>query len=155
MPARVKIALFARKLVLIFCYCAFRYLHLFPTNLGGSACSSEIVQAISADRHFGGHSGMIRHNCRNWLHFYRIPCRLSILVGKKVYMYYVGTDNYFADRWRLRLTIVNNPSPYNDEPHNGRIVAPYAGHFETAAQFAVFYGRRSSAHHYPSHQIRL
>ena len=37
-------------------------------------------------RHFGGRSGMIRRaDCRNWLHFYRIPCRLSIIGRKKVY----------------------------------------------------------------------
>ena len=44
--------------------------YTFPDNLGGSACSSEIVQTISAVRHFGGRLGMIRRAvCRNWLHF--------------------------------------------------------------------------------------
>ena len=61
------------------------YIHLFPANLGGSACISEIVQAISAVRHFGGRSGIIRRAvCRNWLHFYRIPCRVFIIGRKKV-----------------------------------------------------------------------
>ena len=60
------------------------YVHLFQADLGGSACSSEIVQVISVFRHFGGHSGMIRRaDCRNWLHFYRIPCRLFIIGGKR------------------------------------------------------------------------
>ena len=53
-------------------------LHLFPANLGDSACISEIVQAISAVWQFGGRLGMIRRpQCRNWLHFYRITCRSS------------------------------------------------------------------------------
>ena len=44
--------------------------HLFPANLGDSACILEIVQAISAFRQFGDRSGMIRQpQCRNWLHF--------------------------------------------------------------------------------------
>ena len=61
------------------------YVHLFPANLGDSACISEIVQAISAVRQFGGRSGMIRQpQCRNWLHFYRITCRLSKIGRKKV-----------------------------------------------------------------------
>ena len=60
-------------------------LYLFSANLGGSACSSEIVQAISAVRHFGSRSGMIRRaDFRNWLHFYRIQCRLSIIGWVKV-----------------------------------------------------------------------
>ena len=59
------------------------YTH-FPANLGGSACISELVQAISAVRHFDGRSGMIRRpEFRNWLHFYRIPCRLSINWSQK------------------------------------------------------------------------
>ena len=61
------------------------YIHirLFPANLGDSACSSEIVQVISAVRQFGGRSGMIRQSqCRNWLRFYRITCRLS-KIGRK------------------------------------------------------------------------
>ena len=62
-------------------------IHLFPANLGDSACISEIVQAISAVRQFGGRSGMIRQpQCRNWLHFYRITCRLSKTGRKKVYV---------------------------------------------------------------------
>ena len=63
-------------------------LHLFPANLGDSACISEIAQAISAVRQFGGRSGMIRQpQCRNWLHFYRITCRLSKIGREKVYMH--------------------------------------------------------------------
>ena len=31
-----------------------KHIHLFLANLGGSACISEIVQAISAFRQFGG-----------------------------------------------------------------------------------------------------
>ena len=58
-----------------------------PANLGGSACISEIVPAISSARQFGGRSGMIRQpQCRNWLHFYRITCRLSKIGRKKVYI---------------------------------------------------------------------
>ena len=64
-----------------------RQLHLFPANLGDSACISEIVQAISAVRQFGGRSGMIRQpQCRNWLHLYRITCRSSKNGRKKVYV---------------------------------------------------------------------
>ena len=71
------------------------YLHIFPDNLGGSACSSEIVQAILADRHFGGRSGMIRRAvCRIWLHFYRITCRLSIIGRKKVVYMAIGRQNH-------------------------------------------------------------
>ena len=63
------------------------YIHLFPANLGDSACISEIVQAISAVRQFGGRSGIIRQTqCRNWLHFYRIACRMSKIGRKKVYI---------------------------------------------------------------------
>ena len=52
---------------------------------GRNACVSEIAQAISAVRQFGGRSGMIRQpQCRNWLHFYRITCRLSKIGRKKV-----------------------------------------------------------------------
>ena len=63
---------------------SFFNIHLFPDNLGDSACISEIVQATSAVRQFGGRSGMIRQpQCRNWLHFYRITCRLSKTGRKK------------------------------------------------------------------------
>ena len=59
-------------------------IHLFPANLGDI---SEIVQAISAVRQFGGRSGMIRQpQCRNWLHFYQITCRLSKIGRKNVYV---------------------------------------------------------------------
>ena len=70
--------------------CRYRHswpqLHLFPANLGDSACISEIVQAVSAVRQFGGRSGIIRQpQCRTWLHFYRITCKLSKIGQKKVY----------------------------------------------------------------------
>ena len=40
--------------------------------------------AISAVRYFGRRSGMVRRaDCRNWLHFYRSPCRLSIICREK------------------------------------------------------------------------
>ena len=65
-----------------------QYLHLFAANLSDSACISETVQVISAVWQFGGRSGMIRQpQCRNWLHFYRIICRLSKNGRKKVYFY--------------------------------------------------------------------
>ena len=61
-------------------------LHLFPASLGDSACISEISQAMSAVRQFGGRSGMIRQpQYRNSLHFYRITCILSKISRKKVY----------------------------------------------------------------------
>ena len=61
--------------------------HLFPANLGDSECISEIVQAISAVRQFGGRSGMVRQSqCRNWLLFYRITYRLSKIGRKRVYI---------------------------------------------------------------------
>ena len=61
------------------------HIHLFPANLGDSACISEIVQAISAVRQFGGRSGMVRQpQCRKWLHFNRSTCRLSKIGRKKV-----------------------------------------------------------------------
>ena len=45
----------------------------------------EIMQAVSAVRYFGARSSIIRRaDCRNWLHFYRIPCRLSLMVGKEL-----------------------------------------------------------------------
>ena len=67
---------------------AFIFIHLFPANLGDSACILEIVQAISAFRQFGDRSGMIRQpQCRNWLHFYRNACRLSKIGRKKVWTY--------------------------------------------------------------------
>ena len=69
------------SLMLYALYCT--VLHLFPANLGDSACISEIVQAISAVRQFGGRPGMIRQpQFRNWLHCYRITCRLS-KIGRK------------------------------------------------------------------------
>ena len=62
------------------CHCIL----LFPAKLGDSVCISEIVQAISVVRQFGGCSGLIwRPECRNWLHFYRIPCRLSKIGREK------------------------------------------------------------------------
>ena len=58
--------------------------HLFPANLGDI---SEIVQAISAVRQFGGRSSMIRQpQCRNWMHFFRITCRLCKIGREKVYV---------------------------------------------------------------------
>ena len=70
-------------------YCGTVYSNTpFPANLGGSACSSEIVQAISAVLHFGDRSGMIRRaDCRYWLHFYRIAC--SGLFHKAFYTKFV------------------------------------------------------------------
>ena len=62
--------------------------HLFPANLGGSACSSEIVQAVSAVRQFGGGSGMTRHAAAE------IGCTFTefhgvcpYLVGKRCILY--------------------------------------------------------------------
>ena len=44
---------------------------------------------------FGGRSGMIRRaDCRNWLHFYRIPCRLSIIGRKRVYKTVSGAKQH-------------------------------------------------------------
>ena len=69
-----------------------KHLHLFPANLGDSACISETVQVISAVWQFGGRSGMIRQpQCRNWLHFYRITCRLSKNGRKKAHFLRKGT----------------------------------------------------------------
>ena len=81
-------------------------LHLFPANLGDSACISEIVQAISAVRQFGGRPGMIRQpQCRNWLHCYRITCRLSKIGRKKVYMVLLGPEHGSDSFTSLRVIV--------------------------------------------------